>query len=522
VALKALIFAATLACSAEDSVPEPAGPSFGGGGGAGRAGSSSGGGGLGGNGGTVAGMAGAGTSGSGAVGGSGSGAGGTGGAAGGGVDPSDVVLTALGANQTIGLDWSRVAGATGYRVYWSNTPGVTPSTGQGIDVTGPTHVHRGLTNGSDYYYVVSAVTGVGEGPPSSEVNARPGGEWALEELGAGDFDDVITGNRVARLPIANRVHILLLAEGYLSSELGTFHDHATHDLANPRNDVDRWIEEVFALDPYDRLRDAFVVWFLPRASGTHTADGGSAFGGDSDTAAGPLWDALDAAGTDAFPFPPVSGSRNYVASFLLFDPARMRAGVSGHASSCRHPSMSGLTMRCAFGIGHAHEFTHAFAEVRDEYLEDDNTNTDTTPDPWSNVSGTNVCDALPWAHLIAGRGINTTEGLVGAFGRPSRGYHSELLCQMNGTHDNGAYFCAGESLTLRPDRFCNFCREMVAYRVFYRTGVLSGTNDAAFETWAGVYRSPFFERFGFTVPTPVPQLAECDAGDMPVYEACAP
>jgi hypothetical protein len=179
-------------------------------------------------------------------------------------------------------------------------------------------------------------------------------------------------------------------------------------------------------------------------------------------------------------------------------------------------------MRCAFGIGHAHEFTHAFAEVRDEYMEDDNTNSDTTPDPWSNVSGTNVCDTLPWAHLIAGRGINSTEGLIGAFGRPSRGYHSEFLCQMNGTHDNGANWCAGESLTLRPDRFCNFCREMVAYRVFYRTGILSGTNQAAFDVWAGVYRTPFFERFGFVVPSPVPQLAECSAGDMPVYEACAP
>jgi hypothetical protein len=63
---------------------------------------------------------------------------------------------------------------------------------------------------------------------------------------------------------------------------------------------------------------------------------------------------------------------------------------------------------------------------------------------------------------------------------------------------------------------------MVAYRVFYRTGILSGTNQAAFDVWAGVYRTPFFERFGFVVPSPVPQLAECSAGDMPVYEACAP
>src|SRR5690606_10387539 len=64
---------------------------------------------------------------------------------------------------------------------------------------------------------------------------------------------------------------------------------------------------------------------------------------------------------DPFLFPPMEDSRNYVASFLLFDPNRGRAGVSGHSTSCRSPANRDLELRCAFGIGHAHEFTHSFA-----------------------------------------------------------------------------------------------------------------------------------------------------------------
>jgi hypothetical protein len=99
---------------------------------------------------------------------------------------------------------------------------------------------------------------------------------------------------------------------------------------------------------------------------------------------------------------------------------------------------------------------------------------------------------------------------------------------MNGTHDNGSFWCEmGDemftTLTLRPQRFCNFCREMVAYRVFERSGVLSGMT--AFETWKAMYRTPFWERFEFSVPEgPLPQTVECNRGEAgkPVYEACMP
>jgi hypothetical protein len=438
--------------------------------------------------------------------------------------PGTIALTTLAANGTVGLDWTRDPAATGYRIYWSTSAGVDPATAQRLDSAEPSFVHRGLTNGTRYFYKVAVLTGAGPaqtpGTLSNEAQATPGGEWVLELLGSGDFDDIETGARVPRLPIERRVQVLLLPEGYLAGELPVFHDHARHDLASPSNDVDRWLQEVFALDPYSKLREGFVIWYLPRASATHIDGGGSAFADPAPA----LWTTLDGMGSDAFPFPPVAASRNFVSAFLLFDPARGRAGVSGHTTSCPNPTDRNLTISCAFGIGHAHEFTHAFSAVRDEYMENDNTRTGAA-DPWSNIAGSNRCAEIPWAHLLPGAGINSgPPELVGAFGRPQRGYHSELKCQMNGTHDNGTYWCAaGDSLTLRVTRFCNWCRELTAFRLMFRTGVITGTLQQAFATWAGRYRQPFFRRFGFSVPTPVPQTLRCPAQmDRPVYEACAP
>ena len=441
------------------------------------------------------------------------------------VDPSAITLAAVGANQTIGLDWPRIAGATGYRVYWSMTAGVTPATGQPIDVVEPGYVHRALTNGSAYYYVVASLLATGEGPASPEATATPGGQWALEVLGSGDFLDVSTGLRVPQVPLAQRIHVLLLSEGYLQGELAGFHDHAQHDLDDPQNDVDRWLAEIFAIDPYTQLREAFVVWYLARASTAHHEEGETAFGGDPSGAAAPLFAAIDGEGDDAFAFPPSTTTRNFVASFMIFDPARGRAGVSGYTGSCSNPENQQQRIGCAFGVGHAHEFTHAFSSVRDEYLENDNSLPQMSET--SNVYPTNACDALPWAHLLEGAGINDTADLVGAFGRPERGFHSELLCLMNGTHDNGQYWCAPEddaytSLTLRPMRLCNYCRELTAYHILRRTGLLPEMNG--FETWKTTYRMPFYDLLGFSVPEgTLPQTLECNRDDeMPVYEACVP
>jgi hypothetical protein len=68
---------------------------------------------------------------------------------------------------------------------------------------------------------------------------------------------------------------------------------------------------------------------------------------------------------------------------------------------------------------------------------------------------------------------------------------------------------------------CNFCREMTAYRVYSRTGILE--DDATgFATWKSTYRPKFFERFPFQVPAVVPQTnnVQNPAQGMAHYQAC--
>ncbi len=76
-------------------------------------------------------------------------------------------LTATRGNLQSTLAWTASPGATGYNVYWSTNYGVTPRTGAKISgVAGTSYTHTGLSNGTTYYYVVTAVNGAAEGSPS--------------------------------------------------------------------------------------------------------------------------------------------------------------------------------------------------------------------------------------------------------------------------------------------------------------------------------------------------------------------
>jgi hypothetical protein len=528
------------ACSSDDSSGGGSGGKSGSAGssGSGPAGGTGNAGGAGGVGGATGGAGGATGGAGGATGGVGGATGGAGGSTGGvgGGPPGEMALSALAANTTVGLEWNAVSGATAYSVYWSTTPGVTPQSGQKLDAAAPNFVHRGLTNGTAYYYVVTALVGGAESAPSAEQTATPSGEWVLEEYGTGIIEDVRNGSPTARVPVASRLHILLFAEGYTSADLEVLHALGEHD-GDRSNDVDRWVDLIFGIEPYAAFREAFVVWYLPRASSTHIDGGNTAFAvpidfsssfpgvgsvqSDGETASR-AWAAVA-----AFPFPPSdfggtsSGTaRNVVTPFLIFEPGRGRASVSGRALSLENPANGNQRLNAAFGVGHAHEFTHAFSSLRDEYLENDNSapsNTSAT----SNVVGTSQCAELPWNHLLQGGAFNPSQGdLVGAFGRPERGFHSELLCLLNGTHDNAQYY-GGDGLLRVEDRMCNFCREMTAFRIYSRSSLI-GVGTAGFDTWDADYRSAFFGRFPFFVPAVVPQTNDVQnpASGTPIYEAC--
>lgn len=83
-------------------------------------------------------------------------------------------LVAVAADGQIVLSWQPTLSATSYNLYFQEgAPGVTTTTGTPlVDVTSP-YLHSGLTNGTTYYYIVTAVSEFGESEPSAEKSAAP-------------------------------------------------------------------------------------------------------------------------------------------------------------------------------------------------------------------------------------------------------------------------------------------------------------------------------------------------------------
>ncbi|MCM3039146.1 glycoside hydrolase family 6 protein [Paenibacillus motobuensis] len=91
-------------------------------------------------------------------------------------------LTATAGNAQVTLNWAATNGATGYNVKRATTSGG-PYTTVASGVTATSYTNTGLTNGTPYYYVVSAVNSAGEGGNSTQVTATPsGGETGTSNL----------------------------------------------------------------------------------------------------------------------------------------------------------------------------------------------------------------------------------------------------------------------------------------------------------------------------------------------------
>jgi fibronectin type 3 domain-containing protein len=87
------------------------------------------------------------------------------------IPPTPSALSAAAGNAQVSLTWSASTGATTYRIKRATTTG-----GPYTPVSNPTtaaFTDVGLTNGTTYFYVVSAVNSAGESANSSEVSAKP-------------------------------------------------------------------------------------------------------------------------------------------------------------------------------------------------------------------------------------------------------------------------------------------------------------------------------------------------------------
>ena len=80
-------------------------------------------------------------------------------------------VSATGGDNQVVLSWPAVTGAASYNVYWSTTSGVTTTTGTRIAAATSPFVHTGLTAGTAYFYVVTAVNSAGESVGSSQATA---------------------------------------------------------------------------------------------------------------------------------------------------------------------------------------------------------------------------------------------------------------------------------------------------------------------------------------------------------------
>ena len=82
-------------------------------------------------------------------------------------------VTATAGEGRVNLSWDAVSDATSYNIYWSNTTGVSKTNGKKITGAASPYSHTGLTNGTLYCYIVTAVNSRGEGEGSIQASATP-------------------------------------------------------------------------------------------------------------------------------------------------------------------------------------------------------------------------------------------------------------------------------------------------------------------------------------------------------------
>ena len=115
-----------------------------------------------------------------------------------GPPPAPTNLTATAGNTQVSLTWSASSGATSYNVKRSGTSG-----GPYTQIAAPTstsYIDTALTNGTTYYYVVSAINSAGESANSAQVVAVPNpppptfGTWINVTPAGVDLTDNLCGN----------------------------------------------------------------------------------------------------------------------------------------------------------------------------------------------------------------------------------------------------------------------------------------------------------------------------------------
>jgi hypothetical protein len=121
-------------------------------------------------------------------------------------------VTATAGDRRVSLSWSPVSGAASYRVKVGSSPSGPFSLLGEVDGSAQNFLHENLTNGTTYYYRVSAVNAGGESVDSSTVQAAPVNPPALTGAvsrrvhgAAGTFDIPISISPTGSVPVECRI-----------------------------------------------------------------------------------------------------------------------------------------------------------------------------------------------------------------------------------------------------------------------------------------------------------------------------
>ena len=87
------------------------------------------------------------------------------------VPAAPVGVAAVGGANQATITWPAVSGASSYNVYRSTAAGVTTTSGTKVAAVTSPYIMTGLTAGTTYYFIVTAVNSVGEGAASAQTSA---------------------------------------------------------------------------------------------------------------------------------------------------------------------------------------------------------------------------------------------------------------------------------------------------------------------------------------------------------------
>jgi fibronectin type 3 domain-containing protein len=118
--------------------------------------------------------------------------------------PTPAGLVATGGNGSVALAWTASAGATGYSIYRGTAAGAEGATPVGTSASN-SFTDTGLTNGTTYYYTITASNAAGTSAHSSEVHATPAGSGGTATLLSQGHPATASSVQNAGYPASNAV-----------------------------------------------------------------------------------------------------------------------------------------------------------------------------------------------------------------------------------------------------------------------------------------------------------------------------